>query len=157
MLCLLTKFIANYTNSVQFAPKNPANNAKFAPCIHPIYFVFRNSSESSRICSIHPQILRMMQNLHNLFTHYILCFRCLTSGGELSEIPANQARFAPFTHKSHELCEICTKIHPHLVHYFQNHRQRTPGNWSESTRFCAVRPQLPQIMRNSLNPHPSTI
>ena len=40
-LCLLAKFLANYTNSVQFAPKNPMNNAKFAPFIHPLYFVFR--------------------------------------------------------------------------------------------------------------------
>ena len=40
-LCLLAKFPANYTNSVQFAPKSPANNAKFAPFTHPIYFVFR--------------------------------------------------------------------------------------------------------------------
>ena len=41
-------------------------------------------------------------------------------------------------------------------HYFQisDHRQRTPENWSESTRFHAVRPQLPRIMQNSLNPHP---
>ena len=63
------------------------------------------------------------------------------------KIPANQAKFAPFTHKSHELCEFCTKIHPHLVHYFQisDHQQRTPGNWSESTRFRTVRPQLPRI------------
>ena len=32
-------------------------------------------------------------------------------------------------------------------HYFQisDHRQRTPGNWSESTRFRAVHPQLPRI------------
>ena len=66
---------------------------------------------------------------------------------EPPEIPVNQAKFTPFAHKSHELHEICTKIHPHLVHYFQisDHRQRTPGNWSESTRFCAVRPQLPQM------------
>ena len=35
------------------------------------------------------------------------------------QIPANQAKFAPFAHKSHELHEFCTKIHPHLVHYFQ--------------------------------------
>ena len=61
------------------------------------------------------------------------------------KIPANQVKFAPFAHKSHELCKFCTKIHPHLVHYFQisDHRQRTPGNWSESTRFRAVRPQRP--------------
>ena len=35
------------------------------------------------------------------------------------KIPVNQAKFAPFAHKSSELCEFCTKIHPHLVHYFQ--------------------------------------
>ena len=63
------------------------------------------------------------------------------------KIPANQAKFAPFAHKSSELREFCTKIHPHLVHYFQisDHQQRTPGNWSESTRFRAVRSQLPRI------------
>ena len=39
MFCLLAKFPANYTNSVQFAPKNPANNAKLAPFIHyTLYF-----------------------------------------------------------------------------------------------------------------------
>ena len=37
-LCLLAKFPANYTNSMQFA-QNPVNNAKFAPFIHPIYYV----------------------------------------------------------------------------------------------------------------------
>ena len=99
-----------------------------------------------------------MQNSHHLFTHYILCFRCLTISRELSEIPANQAEFAPFTHKFRELRELrafCTKIHPHLVHYFQisSHRQRTSENWSKSTRFRAVRPQLPRIMQNSLNLH----
>ena len=115
-----------------------------------------NSSESSRIHSIRPHHSRMMQNLHHLFTHYILCFRCLTIGREPSEIPANQVKFAPFTHKFHELREFCafhTKIHPHLVHYFQNRLQRTPGNWSESTRFHTVRPQLSRITRNLMNPH----
>ena len=139
---------------MQFAPKNPTNNATFTLFIHPIYFVFRclpqqrtpgNSSESSRILSICPQTPRMTQNSHHLFTHYILCFKCLTDSRELSEIPVNQAKFAPFAHKFHKLREFCTKIHPHLVHYFQNHRQGTPGNWSESTRFCAVHPQLPRI------------
>ena len=37
--CLLAKFLVNYTNSTQFAPKNPANNAKFALFIHyTLYF-----------------------------------------------------------------------------------------------------------------------
>ena len=91
----------------------------------------------------------MMQNSHHLLTHYIVvCFRCLTSGRELPKIPANQPKFAQFAHTSHELHELCafhTKIHPHLVHYFQtsDHRERTLENWSESTRFRAVCPQLP--------------
>ena len=34
-------------------------------------------------------------------------------------IQVNQAKFAPFAHKSHKLHKFCTKIHPHLVHYFQ--------------------------------------
>ena len=102
----------------------------------------------------------MTQNLHHLFTHYILCFRCLTIGRELSKSPVNQAEFAQFTHrlcKLRKLHAFCTKIHPHLVHYFQtsDHRQRTLKNWSESTRFHAVCPQLLRIMQNLLNPHPS--
>ena len=84
----------------------------------------------------------MTQNLHQLFTHLHYVSDACPSR-ELLEIPANQAKFAPFAHKLRELREFHTKIHPHLVHYFQNHRQRTPGNWSESTRFCAVHPQLP--------------
>ena len=95
-----------------------------------------------------------MQNSHHLFTHLpYVSDAC--PGRELLEIPANQAKFAPFAHKFHELRSFHTKIHPHLVHYFQtsDHRQRTPENWSESTRFCAVHPQLPRITRNLLNPH----
>ena len=88
----------------------------------------------------------MTQNLHQLFTHlhYVLD---AWPGRELSEIPANQVKFTPFAHKFCELRELHafhTKIHPHLVHYFQtsDHRQRTPENWSESTRFRTVCPQL---------------
>ena len=99
----------------------------------------------------------MMQNSHHLFTHlHYVSDAC--PGRELSKIPANQAKFTPFTHKFHELRELhafCTKIHPHLIHYFQisDHRQRTPENWSKSTRFHAVRPQLLRITQNLLNPH----
>ena len=106
------------------------------------------SSELSRIYSICPHTPRMTQKSHHLLTHYIVCFRCLTSGRELPKIPANQVKFAQFAHRSHELrkfCAFCTKIHPHLVHFLQTseHRQRTLENWSESTRFCTVRPQHP--------------
>ena len=119
----------------------------------------RNSSELRKFHTVHPHTPRITRNLHHLLTHYIVCFRCLTSGRELPKIPANQAQFAQFAHRSRELRKfraVCTKIHPHLVHYFQtsDHQQRTLENWRESTRFRAVCPQFPRITRNSLNPHP---
>ena len=61
-----------------------------------------------------------MRNLHHLLTYYTLCFRCLTSGRELPKIPANQAKFAQFTHISRELREFhafCIKIHPYLEYF----------------------------------------
>ena len=144
------KFPANYANSVQFT-------LQFCKTceICTIYLCFRclprqrtlgNSSESSKICSIRSHTPQMMQNLHHLFTHLPYVSDACPSR-ELSEIPVNQAKFTPFAHKFRELHKLrafCTKIHPHLVHYFQtsDHRQKTPENWSESTRFCAVRPQL---------------
>ena len=82
----------------------------------------RNSSELCKFRAIHPHSPRMTQNLHNLLAHYIVCFRCLTSGRELPKIPANQAKFTQFAHTSRELRELHafrTKIHPNLVHYFQ--------------------------------------
>ena len=81
----------------------------------------------------------MMQNSHHLFTHYILCFRCLTIGRELSEIPANQAKFAPFTHKFRELREICTKIHLQPSSLFSE----------QSTENSRKLEQINQISRSS--------
>ena len=135
------------------------NDAKFASIIDPFTLCFRylprqrtlrNSSELCKFHAVHPHTPRITRNSHHLLTHYIVCFRCLTSGRELPKIPANQAKFAQFAHRSRELrkfCAFCTKIHPHLVHYFQtsDHRQRTLENWSESTRFCTVCPQFPRI------------
>ena len=105
-----------------------------------------------------PHSPRIMRNLHHLLTYYTLCFRRLTSGRELPKIPVNQAKFTKFAHISHELREFCafrTKNSP-IFSMFQisDLRQRTPENWSESTRFHAVRPQLPRITRNLMNPHP---
>ena len=97
-----------------------------------------------------PNILAKIQ--HGLTVHKInIPLRAklgFSNSPFLVKIPANQAKFTPFAHKSHKLHKFCTKIHPHLVHYFQisGHQQRTPGNWSESTRFRAVRPQLLRIM-----------
>ena len=61
-----------------------------------------NWSKSNKIRSIRPQTPQMTQNSHHLLTHYILCFRCLTIGRELSEIPANQAKFAQFADRLRE-------------------------------------------------------
>ena len=105
----------------------------------------RNSSELCKFHAVRPKHPRIMRNSHHLLTPYTLCFRCLTTGRELTKIPANQAKFAQFAHTSRELRELCTfaqKFIHNLVHYFQNHLQRTPGNWSESTRFHTVCPQL---------------
>ena len=82
---------------------------KFTSKIFQIYVLSfgKISSELYKFHAIRPKILRIMQNSHRLSTiHYT--FRCLTSGRELSEIPANQVKFAPFAHKSRELREICT-------------------------------------------------
>ena len=139
------------------SPTYSANDAKFASIIDPFTLCFRclprqrtlrNSSELCKFRAICPHSLQMTQNSHNLLTHYIVCFRYLTSGRELPKIPANQVKFTQFTHTSRELHELCAfriKIHPHLVHYLQtsDHRQRILENWSESTRFHAVHPQLP--------------
>ena len=134
-----------------------ANDAKFAPFIYPLYIMFQMpdhwqrtlkiSSKSCKLGAICPHSLRMTQNLHYLFIQYTLSSDTCP-GRELSEIPANQAEFVQFTHRSCKLRELHTfrtKIHPHLVHYFQtsDHRQRNLENWSKSTRFRAVRPQLP--------------
>ena len=167
-LNLQAKFFDYVKQNSLNSPTYSVNDAKFASIIDPFTLCFRclpwqrtlrNSRELCKFCAIRSHSPRMMQNSHHLLTHYIVCFRCLTSGRELPKIPANQAKFAQFTHTSRELYELHafhTKIHPHLVHYFQtsDHRQRTLENWSESTRFCAVHPQLLQITRNSLNPHP---
>ena len=96
-----------------------------------------------------PNILAKIQ--HSLTVHKInipLRAKLGFSNSPFSvKIPVNQVKFAPLAHKFCELREFRTKIHPHLVHYFHisDHRQRTPGNWSESTRFHAVHPQLLRI------------
>ena len=104
------------------------NDAKFAPIINPFILCFRglprqrtlrNSSKLCKFCAIHPHFPRITRNSHHLLTHYIVCFRCLTSGRELPKIPVNRTKFAQFAHTSCELRELHafrTKVHPHLVH-----------------------------------------
>ena len=128
---------ATAKNSVKFqqirqnslnSPTDTTNDAKFAQIINPFILCFRglprqrmlrNSSELCKFHAIRPQLPRITQNSHHLLTHYIVCFRCLTSGRELPKIPANQTKFAQFAHTSRELHELCafrTKFYPHLVH-----------------------------------------
>ena len=109
------------------SPTDATNYMKFAPIINPCILCFtglprhrtlRNSSESYRFRSIRPQMPRIMRNLHQLLTHlYYVSEAC--PGRELPKIPANQAKFAQFTHRSQELRELhafCAKLHPYLVH-----------------------------------------
>ena len=61
---------------------------------------------------------------------------------DLPTTSVNHAKFAPFINPLYSMFQI------------SDHRQRTPENWSKSTRFHAVHPQLLQIMQNSLKLHP---
>ena len=113
------------------SPTYSMNYAKFTPIIEAFTLCFRNllqqrtlrnSSELRKFHAVHPHTLRITQNSHHLLTHYIICFRCLTSGRELPKIPANQAKFAQFAHRSCELRKFCTfhtKINPYLVHFYR--------------------------------------
>ena len=49
------------------------------------------------------QFAHTVCEIRTIYSHYILRFRCLTSGRERREIPAKFARFAPIPH---ELCEF---------------------------------------------------
>ena len=93
--------------------------SKFTSKIFQLRFVlWQISSELPKFCAVRQHSPQITQNSHHLLTHYIVCFRCLTSGRELPKIPANQAKFAQFAHGFRELRKFhafCTKIHPHLV------------------------------------------
>ena len=84
-----------------------------------------------------------MQNSHHLFTHYILCFRCLTISRELSEIPANQAKFSPFAHKSRELRKICTKIHPQSSSLFSEPSTENSRKLEQINQISCSSPTAP--------------
>ena len=103
------------------SPTTSANYAKFAPIIDPFTLCFRylprqrtlrNSSELRKFRAIRPHSPRIMRNSHHLLTYYTLCFRCLTSGRELTKIPVNRVKF---THISREFRAFRVKIHPYLV------------------------------------------
>ena len=112
------------------SPTDAANYAKFAPIIiNPFILHFRglprqrtlkNSSELCKFHAVHPQLPRITRNSHHLLTHYIVCFICLTSGRELPRIPASQAKFAQFAHRSSEFHTFHIKIHPYLVTSFRS-------------------------------------
>ena len=92
-----------------------------------------------------------MRNSHHLLTHYIVCFRCLTSGRELPKIPANQVKFAQFASRSRELRKFRAfrvKIHPYLVTSF---RSLTIDR--EPQKIGANRPDFAQFAHNSHELH----
>ena len=109
------------------SPTYATNYAKFASIIDPFTLCFRhlprqrtlrNFSELRKFRAICPHSPQITRNSHHLLTHYIVCFRCLTSGRELPKIPANQAKFAQFAHRScelHEFHAFRVKIHPYLA------------------------------------------
>ena len=99
------------------SPTYSANYAKFAPIINPfilLYFrglprqrTLRNPSKLYRFHAIRPQLPRITRNSHQLLTHlHYVSGTC--PGRELSEIPANQAKFTQFTHIVCKLCKIRT-------------------------------------------------
>ena len=54
------------------------------------------------------------------YSHYTLCFRCLTSDRERHEIPANQvkfARFAPIPHELRKFRALRTKINTYGIDF----------------------------------------
>ena len=59
---------------------------------------------------------------------------------------ANQAKFAQIYPQSQRITQNSPQNSCTFTKYFQipDHRQRTPGNWSESCRFRAFSPQFPR-------------
>ena len=149
-----------YRQNFQFfkiAPssQSPANYAKFAHFVNLLCFrhhrqrTLQNSSELRKFRAIRPHSPRMTRNSHH-YSHYTLRFRCLTSGRERHEILANQAKFARFAPIPREFRTLRTKINTYVIDFqISDHQQRTKENWSESTRFCSIRPLITRIPRIS--------
>ena len=119
------------------SPTQSVNRAKFAHFVNIFYLCFRhlprqrtlqNSSELRKFHEIRPHSPRMTRNSHHCL-HYTLRFRCLTSGRERREIPANQvkfARFAPIHRELREFRALRTKINTYVIDFqISDHRQRT--------------------------------
>ena len=155
------KIPANYTNSVQFAHtvREFSKIRTFFKTYSTLCFrhmpqqrTLRNSSELRKFHAVRPHSPRITRNLHHLLTLHVR-FRCLTSGRQLLKIPASQAKSAQFSHLSCELRELCA-FHTKLIHIqFTSFRSLTIDR--EPRKIGVNQPdfQLPQIMRNLLNPH----
>ena len=115
-----------------------------------------NWSESSRICSIRPHTLRMMQNSHQLLTylHYV-SEAC--PGREPYRIPANYTNSTQFAHTVRESREIRTIY----LHYPLRFRCLTSGrehseitaNQAKFTRFAPISRELREFraLRTKIN------
>ena len=61
---------------------------------------------------------------------------------------ADSARFAHIALESREFRTLRTIITTYVIDFqISDHRQRTQENWSESTRFCSIRPLITRITR----------
>ena len=108
--CTLAKFPVNYANSAQFAPKIPqiTQNSHHLLIHYTLCFkclpqqrILKNSSELCKFHANRPHSPRMTRNSHQLFIHlHYVSDAC--PGREYSEIPANYANSAQFTHIVHE-------------------------------------------------------
>ena len=90
----------------------------------------------------------MTRNSHHC-SHYTLCFRCLTSGRERREIPANQvkfARFAPIHRELREFRALRTKINTYVIDFqISDHRQgprKIGANQQDSAQFAHLLREL---------------
>ena len=105
------------------SPTQSANYAKFAVLLTysilwfrhlPRQRTLRNSSELCKFHAIHPHSPRITRNSHHLLTLH-LTFQMPDQWQKLLKIPANQAKFAQFTHISHELHEF-SAFRSKLIH-----------------------------------------
>ena len=87
-------------------------------CLFSMYYHYANSTvlshnlQNVNVCVLsmyyHVLLMYFPREREGSLQQSLTTLRCLTISRELSEIPANQVKFAPFAHKSRELCEIRT-------------------------------------------------
>ena len=153
--CPLQSKFQQITQIPHSSPIQSANYAKLAHFVNIFYYV-SGTCPGREPCRIpvnyansvqFAHTVRELREIRTICSDYTLRFRCLTSGRERREIPANQAKSAQFTPICREFRTLRTKINTYVIDFqISDHRQRTQGNWSESTRFRSIRPPITRIM-----------